>query len=303
MRERVLSKCGTGNPIDDCWRCDPNWADNRTALADCAVGFGSGAVGGKNGKFYVVITDAGDDPADPAPGTLRHGVAQEEPLWITFVRDMTIRPKQDLLVRSHKTVDGRGAAVVVGDGGACLMVHNASNIIVHGITIRNCKPSRLVTSPASATDMSPCSAGPATDDAPDDKDMRVTVAFNRFGPDLVQRMPRCRFGLFHVINNHYIKWKMYAIGGSASPTILSQGNRFLAGEAKEVTKREEAAESEWSKWNWISEDDMMLNGAFFRSSGSSRPEIKAPSFAKPVSSVPSMTGSAGALSCNKRSLC
>ena len=29
-----------------------------------------------------------------------------------------------------------------------------------------------------------------SDDFPDDKDMKVTVAFNRFGPGLVQRMPR-----------------------------------------------------------------------------------------------------------------
>jgi pectate lyase len=61
--------CGTGNPVDDCWRCDPSWASNRQRLADCAVGFGSNAGGGKNGRSYVV-TDPGDsnDPSsDPAP--------------------------------------------------------------------------------------------------------------------------------------------------------------------------------------------------------------------------------------------
>ncbi|KAH0984637.1 hypothetical protein GBA52_011814 [Prunus armeniaca] len=25
--------CGTGNPIDDCWRCDPNWEQNPPALS------------------------------------------------------------------------------------------------------------------------------------------------------------------------------------------------------------------------------------------------------------------------------
>lgn len=39
---------------------------------------------------------------------------------------------------------------------------------------------------------------------------------------------RCRHGYFHVVNNDYTHWEMYAIGGSASPTIYSQGNRFLA---------------------------------------------------------------------------
>lgn len=30
------------------------------------------------------------------------------------------------------------------------------------------------------------------------------------------------------MNNDYSHWEMYAIGGSADPTINSQGNRFLA---------------------------------------------------------------------------
>ena len=50
---------------------------------------------------------------------------------------------------------------------------------------------------------------------------------------------RCRHGYFHVVNNDYTHWGMYAIGGSAAPTINSQGNRFLAPNNKvfkEVTK-------------------------------------------------------------------
>ena len=49
---------------------------------------------------------------------------------------------------------------------------------------------------------------------------------------------RCRHGYFHVVNNDYTHWEMYAIGGSAAPTINSQGNRFLAPNdrfAKEVS--------------------------------------------------------------------
>ena len=30
------------------------------------------------------------------------------------------------------------------------------------------------------------------------------------------------------MNNDYTHWEMYAIGGSAEPTINSQGNRYLA---------------------------------------------------------------------------
>lgn len=61
-----------------------------------------------------------------------------------------------------------------------------------------------------------------------DKVMQITVAFNHFGQGLEQRMPRCRWGFIHVLNNDYTHWLMYAIGGSSQPTIISQGNRFIA---------------------------------------------------------------------------
>uniref|UniRef100_A0A0E0L0K7 Pectate lyase n=1 Tax=Oryza punctata TaxID=4537 RepID=A0A0E0L0K7_ORYPU len=232
--------CGTGNPIDDCWRCDHGWADNRQRLADCSVGFGRRAVGGKGGRVYVV-NDSGDDAARPAPGTL----VQDEPLWIVFGRDMTISPAHELVVSSRKTVDGRGARVVIGDGGACFAVRGASDVVIHGLTIRRCRPAPKVEFGKSDGDgigvhnssdvwvdhctVEACADGLIdvvegstrvtlsnnllrnhdkaillghNDDYTHDKAMQVTVAFNRFGPDLVQRMmPRCRFGLFHVINN------------------------------------------------------------------------------------------------------
>lgn len=37
-----------------------------------------------------------------------------------------------------------------------------------------------------------------------------------------------RFGYAHVVNNRYDEWKMYAVGGSANPTILSEGNFYVA---------------------------------------------------------------------------
>ncbi|MBA0693255.1 hypothetical protein Goari_010749, partial [Gossypium aridum] len=57
---------------------------------------------------------------------------------------------------------------------------------------------------------------------------QVTIAFNHFGEELIQKMPRCRWGYFHVVNNNYIHLKLYAISGSIHPTIISQGNRFIA---------------------------------------------------------------------------
>lgn len=127
------------NPIDACWRSNPKWAANRRALADCAVGFGNDAIGGKFGSIYVV-KDPSDDPEDPKPGTLRFGVIQTEPLWIVFAKDMVIRPKREIMVNSYKTIDGRGAKVEIGDGGACLTIQNVNHVIVHGISIHDCKP-------------------------------------------------------------------------------------------------------------------------------------------------------------------
>ena len=49
----------------------------------------------------------------------------------------------------------------------------------------------------------------ASDTFEGDKKMQVTVAFNHFGRGLVQRMPRCRWGFFHVVNNDYTHWLMY----------------------------------------------------------------------------------------------
>ncbi|GKV07854.1 hypothetical protein SLEP1_g19564 [Rubroshorea leprosula] len=357
-----LSSCGTGNPIDDCWRCDPNWESNRQSLADCAIGFGKNANGGRNGRIYVV-TDAGDDdPVNPKPGTLRYGVIQDEPLWIIFKRDMVVQLKQELVMNSHKTIDGRGASVHIGNG-PCITVHDVTNIIIHNIHIHDCKPSGnadIRDSPEHAgwwttsdgdgisifsskdiwvdhCSLSNCHDGLIdaihgstaitisnnfmthhdkvmllghNDAYTQDKNMQVTIAFNHFGEGLVQRMPRCRFGYFHVVNNDYTHWEMYAIGGSASPTINSQGNRFLAPDdrsKKEVTKHEDAPEDEWRNWNWRTEGDLMLNGAYFRESGagaSSSVYSRASSLsARPSSFVDAITRTAGTLNCRKGSSC
>lgn len=104
-----------------------------------------------------------------------------------------------------------------------------------------------------------------------DKGMQVTVAFNHFGKRLVQRMPRCRSGFFHLVNNDYTHWEMYAIGGSHDATIISQGNRFIAPplsfpNSKEITHRD-APIALWSTWTWVSDGDVFLNGARFVPSG------------------------------------
>lgn len=72
-----------------------------------------------------------------------------------------------------------------------------------------------------------------------------------------------------MVNNDFTAWEMYAIGGSANPTINSQGNRYTApnSDAKEVTKRVDTEDGQWNDWNWRTEGDVMVNGAFFVPSG------------------------------------
>ncbi|GFP86158.1 pectate lyase [Phtheirospermum japonicum] len=356
--------CKATNPIDRCWRCDPNWAKNRKQLAECARGFGHHTTGGKDGNYYIVTDPSDDDMNNPKPGTLRHAVIQPEPLWIVFAHSMLIKLKQELICTSDKTIDGRGVQVHIayGSGITLQFVHN---VIVHNVWIHDIVPTpggmirdavdhiglRTVSdgdgvsvfssnniwidhvSLSKATDglidviegstaitISNCKFNHhdsvmllgAHDNDTKDVIMQVTVAFNRFGKGLIQRMPRCRWGFVHVINNDYSKWGMYAIGGSSHPTIISQGNRFKASddpETKEVTKRNFATESEWSKWQWRSEGDLFLNGAYFNESG---PEIKHTKHPftqesyikfKPGSYVGRLTRFAGALKCRAGQLC
>nr|POE95026.1 putative pectate lyase 2 [Quercus suber] len=128
------------NVIDACWRTKSNWASNRGALADCAVGYGKDAIGGKYGAIYVVTT-AEDDPVNPKPGTLRYGVIQTKPLWIIFAKDMVITLKNELIMNSYKTIDGRGAKVEIAYG-PCITVQGVSHVIIHGISIHDCKPGK-----------------------------------------------------------------------------------------------------------------------------------------------------------------
>lgn len=139
LQASLSSSNGTSsNPIDNCWRRDVKWAQNRKKLADCAVGFGSAAYGGKGGEIYTVTTP-NDNPTNPLPGSLRYGVTRKRPLWIVFARDMNIKLQMPLFVTRHKTIDGRGASVHISNG-PCIRLWNVSNVIIHGLHIHDCKP-------------------------------------------------------------------------------------------------------------------------------------------------------------------
>ncbi|PIN01764.1 Pectate lyase [Handroanthus impetiginosus] len=322
--------CVATNPIDRCWRCDPNWANNRFRLADCVLGFGHKTTGGKNGRIYVVTDPSDNDILNPKPGTLRHAVIQKEPLWIIFEKSMVITLSQELIMQGDKTIDARGASVYIAYG-AGITIQYVRNVIIHGLRIHDIvkKNGGMIRdsidhfgfrTPSDGDGISIFGAQDvwidhamlfgASDSYPGDKKMQITVAFNHFGKRMVQRMPRCRWGYIHVVNNDYTHWKMYAIGGSSKPTIISQGNRYIADHpfAKQVTRREKTPESEWRKWTWVSEGDLFLRGAYFIPSGDQswhkkHPELYDKTQAAPAIHVADITKFAGALGCKVGQKC
>ncbi|XP_012856511.1 PREDICTED: probable pectate lyase 9 [Erythranthe guttata] len=327
---------GNMNVIDKCWRTNPNWRSNRHQLATCSVGY-VGKMRNNTGPDVTnyKVTDPSDDALDPKPGTLRYAMTSiKGKVWITFQRDMSIKLEKPLLVNSFTTIDGRGVIVDIAYG-ACLLLQEANNVIIHGLRIHDCVAQGA--GPVMGPNGKIVQLGPVDGDAirmvgsskiwvdhntlfdshdglidvtrgstditisnnwfrfqdkvmllghddgfQADKGMKVTVAFNHFGPHCQQRMPRysftapnkssilistfiyvqlktssqarakfiennksnryqmlicrVRFGYAHVVNNLYLGWGQYAIGGSMNPNIKSQANLFIApeGNNKEV---------------------------------------------------------------------
>ncbi|KAB8101181.1 hypothetical protein EE612_031889, partial [Oryza sativa] len=107
-----------------------------------------------------------------------------------------------------------------GDG---ISIMSSSNIWIDHVSMSNCSDG-LIDAVSGSTAITISNGhftkhdhvmlfGASNSDAQDEV-MQITVAFNHFG--------------FHVVNNDYTHWLMYAIGGNMNPTIISQGNRFIA---------------------------------------------------------------------------
>ncbi|KAG9140181.1 hypothetical protein Leryth_015798, partial [Lithospermum erythrorhizon] len=234
---------------------------------------------------------------------------------IAYGAGLTIQSVQNVIIhniRIHDIVSKPGGLRTISDGDG-ISIFTGSKIWIDHVSFARCADGLVDAIMAStAITISNCKFNHhndvmllgADDSYSADEIMQVTVAFNRFGRNLIQRMPRCRYGFVHVVNNDYNHWEKYAIGGSAHPTIVSQGNRFRASNdafLKEVTHRDYANKDDWSHWQWRSEGDLMLNGAFFTESGA--PLQKTPLTAttdiayQPGSFVGVLTRHAGALNC------
>ncbi|XP_061375156.1 probable pectate lyase 16 [Gastrolobium bilobum] len=142
-----------------------------------------------------------------------------------------------------------------------------------------------------------------------DKNMKVTVVYNYFGPDCHQRMPRIRHGYAHVANNLYMGWVQYAIGGSKEPSLKSQANLFIAPTTgnKEVTWRK-SSNGVGDTWEFFSVRDAFENGASFMETKGG--QVKKPNYSTEqkfevadAKLVRSLTISSGVLRCSKTSVC
>ncbi|KAF7809757.1 putative pectate lyase 4 [Senna tora] len=144
-----------------------------------------------------------------------------------------------------------------------------------------------------------------------DRNMKVTVVYNHFGPNCNQRMPRIRHGYAHVANNLYQGWVQYAIGGSMGPSLKSEANLFIAPRSgsKEVTWRKNSSvNGGGGGWEFHSVRDEFENGASFTETIGGR--VPKPNYnhqqrfvVADAKSVRSLTISSGALRCTKTSRC
>ncbi|GMH15711.1 hypothetical protein Nepgr_017552 [Nepenthes gracilis] len=168
-------------------------------------------------------------------------IAYGSGIVIQFARNIIIHK-----IRIHDIVSSPGGMIRdtwehvglrAADDGDGITIFASHNIWIDHLSMWNCKDGLIdVVSASTAITISNCHFTHhndvmlfgASDKDPRDRIMQVTIAFNHFGKGLIQRMPRCRFGFFHVVNNDYTHWEMYAIGGTSHPTIISQGNRFIA---------------------------------------------------------------------------
>ncbi|TYI23840.1 hypothetical protein ES332_A06G192900v1 [Gossypium tomentosum] len=306
------------NVIDKCWRGNPLCRSQQQQLAKCSAGFAGKMINniGKDVVKYKVI-DPFDDPLNPKSGTLRYGTTMiKGKVWITFKNSMTITLQRPLLLSNFTTIDGHGVDVhIIGVG--CLLVYQATNIIIHGLRIHHCKAQPPSTVMDGLLDVTRGSTNITVsnnwfrnqdkvmllghdDGHLRDKNMKVTVIFNHFGP-------KVRHGYAHVANNFYQGWEQYAIGGSMSPSIKSEANVFVAPSGvgnKEVTWRK----GEKGIWKFYSVGDVFKNGASFSKQtgvGGAKPYYNQEQNFKVVDarSVKKLTSESGVLRCSRSLIC
>ena len=112
-------------PVEDCTKY-PFKAE--TLLAE-RVGFGRKATGGDPKNVYHVTTLAGD-----GPGSLRRALESTAPYWIVFDVNGKITHTTRVMVKSNKTIDGRGRDI---DIEGLLQLTDVKNVIISDVKVEN----------------------------------------------------------------------------------------------------------------------------------------------------------------------
>ncbi|AET03983.1 pectate lyase-like protein [Medicago truncatula] len=213
--------------------------------------------------------------------------------------------------------DGKIISLGQVDGGAIRLV-SASEIWIDHNTLYNCQDGLLDVTRGSTDitisnnwfrEQNKVMLLGHDDEFVRDKNMKVTVVYNYFGPNCHQRMPRIRHGYAHVANNLYMGWVQYAIGGSMESSLKSQSNLFIAHATgkKEVTWRK-SSNGIGDTWKFYSVGDAFENGASFvetKGGQVTKPNYSHEQNFKVVDAkyVRSLTSSSGVLQCSKTSIC
>jgi pectate lyase len=264
----LLSACGPSRDVllgdgTGAATCSPGTAipESTSALLRDAVGFGRAANGGLGGCLYHVTT-----LADAGPGTLREGLARPEPLWIVFDLSGTIELLSNLDVASKKTIDGRGRAVTLHNGG--LIIEGQSHVVVENLAFDGSGLDPVVfpatdaitvlagshdiwidhssfsTYPDGQVDITQASTDVTVSwcrfqnhvkvmlissnaEATADTVIRVTLHHNWFDQTDYYH-PRLRFGKAHTFDNFYDRWGSAGIAVAMGGEIASENNIFAA---------------------------------------------------------------------------
>jgi pectate lyase len=244
----------------DAASCAAESPDGSTtgSLLSQLVGFGRETTGGLGGCVYHVTS-----LDDSGPGTLRDAAGRPDPAWIVFDISGDLLLASDVPVSSNKTIDGRGAQVVVHDYGLFIS-GPTSNVIVDNLAFTSSLTSSdnnaiTLSGGASNVWVDHCSfsgygdghlhfAGGPTDitiswcsfsnnphvmlvgtNAMDTAtaDTRVTLHHNWWN-QIGNYAPRLRFGRVHAFNNLFDRWVSNAVVVTMSGQVYSEANAFLS---------------------------------------------------------------------------
>jgi len=250
-------------------------------------GFGRSVTGGLGGKVYHVTT-----LAESGPGSLRDAAESSEPLWIVFDVNGTINLSKPINVKSHKTIDGRGAQITISGYG--FSINGASNVIIVNLRFDTAKEPGIDAIEIRGSNnvwIHHCDITNYSDGGIDivRQSTNITISWCRFwnhdkvmliGNDpsatadevicvtlhhnfffrTVQRNPRLRFGKVDVYNNYYYGWQASAaIAVAMHGQILLEANIIEAEDRKTFISSTAGSDPEEGYIKMI--NNLLLNGA------------------------------------------